>query len=141
MFCAYDSRGFGESGGEVGVDGPNEVADALTLLDQLALGEVGGVSVNVTTDADGPVCAMDGLSYAGGIQLNTMAVSTADAADRLLPSEASFETISFAEGSPSTQRYRDGRGTTYASRSLHEESSRWGGILSSSRPVRPARAG
>lgn len=100
VFCAYDSRGFGESGGEVGVDGPNEVADALTLLDQLALGQVGGVSVDIATDANGPVCAMDGLSYAGGIQLNTMAASTTDAADRLLPSGASFETISFAEGSP-----------------------------------------
>lgn len=100
VFCAYDSRGFGESGGEVGVDGPNEVADALALLDQLALGEVGDVSVNVATDANGPVCAMDGLSYAGGIQLNTMAVSTPETAERLLPADVSFETISFAEGSP-----------------------------------------
>jgi predicted acyl esterase len=100
VFCAYNSRGFGESGGEVGVDGPNEVADALTLLDRLALGEVGGVAVNVATDENGPVCAMDGLSYAGGIQLNTTAVSTPEAADRLLPADASFETISFADGSP-----------------------------------------
>lgn len=100
VFCAYDSRGFGESGGEVGVDGPNEVADALTLLDQLALGKVGSVSVNVRTDANGPICAMDGLSYAGGIQLNTMAVSAPAAADRLLPEEANFETISFTEGNP-----------------------------------------
>ena len=54
------------------------------------------------TDADsnGPVCGMDGLSYAGGIQLNTMAVSTPEAAERLLPDGASFETISFSEGSP-----------------------------------------
>lgn len=100
VVCAYDSRGFGESGGEVGVDGPNEVADALTLLDQLALGDVGGVSVAIETNANGPVCAMDGLSYAGGIQLNTMAVSTPDAADRLLPTDATFETFSFDEGSP-----------------------------------------
>lgn len=100
VVCAYDSRGFGESGGEVGVDGPNEVADALALLDQLALGQVGDVSVNVATDSNGPVCAMDGLSYAGGIQLNTMAVSTPEAAERLLPAEARFETISFDEGSP-----------------------------------------
>ncbi|WP_435333023.1 CocE/NonD family hydrolase [Haloarchaeobius sp. TZWWS8] len=100
VFCAYDSRGFGESGGEVGVDGPNEVADALTLLDQLAKGDVGGVSVDVERSTNGPVCAMDGLSYAGGIQLNTMAVSTPDAADALLPDSATFDTIDFTEGSP-----------------------------------------
>lgn len=100
VFCAYDSRGFGESGGEVGVDGPNEVADALTLLDQLAQGAVGGVTVDVERATNGPVCAMDGLSYAGGIQLNTMAVSTPDAADALLPAAASFDTIDFSQGSP-----------------------------------------
>ncbi|WP_336360311.1 CocE/NonD family hydrolase [Haladaptatus sp. ZSTT2] len=100
VFCAYDSRGFGESGGEVGVDGPNEVADALTLLDQLAEGDVGGVSVDVERSTNGPVCAMDGLSYAGGIQLNTMAVSSPDAADALLPDSATFDTIDFTEGSP-----------------------------------------
>lgn len=35
----------------MGGDGPNEVADALTLPDQLARGEVGGVSVAIETDA------------------------------------------------------------------------------------------
>lgn len=100
VFCAYDSRGFGESGGEVTVDGPNEVADALTLLDRLANREVGGVPVPVETGDNGPVCAMDGLSYAGGIQLNTMAVSTPEAASRLLPDTASFDTIDFSKGSP-----------------------------------------
>lgn len=100
VYCAYDSRGFGESGGEVGVDGPNEVADALTLLDQLAKGEVGGVPLSIETDDNGPVCAMDGLSYAGGIQLNTMAVSTPEAARELLPDGASFATIDFSQGSP-----------------------------------------
>ncbi|MFC6990345.1 alpha/beta hydrolase family protein [Haladaptatus sp. GCM10025707] len=117
VFCAYDSRGFGESGGEVGVDGPNEVADALTLLDQLAQGEVGGVSVDVERSTNGPVCAMDGLSYAGGIQLNTMAVSTPDAADALLPDSATFDTIDFTEGVRSTPPSRAGRGTTSGSRS------------------------
>lgn len=100
LLVTYDSRGFGESDGEVGVDGPNEVGDALTIMDQLALGEVGGVAVDVRTDGNGPVVGMDGLSYAGGIQLNTMAVSSDAAAVELLPEEASFETLDFSKGSP-----------------------------------------
>lgn len=66
----YDSRGFGESGGEVNVDGPKEVKDAQTLITWLADDE------NVRVKKDGPnnpKIGMDGLSYAGGIQLNTAA--------------------------------------------------------------------
>ena len=65
----YDSRGFGESGGEVNVDGPKEVKDAQTLITWLA-------DDNAKVKKDGPNdprIGMDGLSYAGGIQLNTAA--------------------------------------------------------------------
>jgi ABC-2 type transport system ATP-binding protein len=64
----YDSRGFGDSGGEVNVDGPKEVKDAQTLITWLADDD------SVTTDGpNDPRIGMDGLSYAGGIQLNTAA--------------------------------------------------------------------
>lgn len=103
VLVTYDSRGFGESGGEVGVDGPMEVADALTIIDKLGQGTVGGVGVDVPLGDNGPVVAMDGLSYAGGIQLNTMAVSSPAAARAFLPAElgsTSFETFDFEAGSP-----------------------------------------
>ncbi|TSD14198.1 hypothetical protein DP107_08045 [Haloglomus irregulare] len=78
VVLAYDSRGFGESGGRVDVDGPNEVADAQALLTWLA-----GRS-NVRTDgAEDPRVAMDGFSYGAGIQLNTAAVD--DRIDALVP--------------------------------------------------------
>ena len=35
VVLSYDSRGFGESEGEVGVDGPTEVADVSALIDWL----------------------------------------------------------------------------------------------------------
>lgn len=64
----YDSRGFGESGGEVNVNGPKEVKDAQTLITWLAHRE------SVLTDGpDDPRIGMDGTSYGGGIQLNTAA--------------------------------------------------------------------
>ncbi|UPM43981.1 CocE/NonD family hydrolase [Halocatena salina] len=63
---AYDSRGFGESGGWVGVNGPKEVKDAQTLITWLANRK------NVRTDGpDDPRIGIDGTSYGGGIQLNT----------------------------------------------------------------------
>lgn len=64
----YDSRGFGESGGEVNVDGPKEIKDAQTLITWLA--DDGRVKKDGPND---PHIGMDGLSYAGGIQLNTAA--------------------------------------------------------------------
>jgi ABC-2 type transport system ATP-binding protein len=64
----YDSRGFGDSGGQVNVDGPKEVKDAQTLITWLANRE------NVLTDSQNdPRIGMDGTSYGGGIQLNTAA--------------------------------------------------------------------
>lgn len=65
---AYDSRGFGGSGGQVNVNGPKEVKDAQTLITWLADRD------NVLTDGpNDPRIGMDGTSYGGGIQLNTAA--------------------------------------------------------------------
>lgn len=78
VVLAYDSRGFGASGGQVDVDGPNEVGDAQALLTWLAGRE------NVVTDGEeDPRVAMDGFSYGGGIQLNTAAED--DRIDALVP--------------------------------------------------------
>lgn len=78
VVLAYDSRGFGASGGTVGVDGPNEVGDAQELLTWLAGRE------NVRTDGEeDPRVAMDGFSYGAGIQLNTAAAD--DRIDALIP--------------------------------------------------------
>lgn len=71
VVLTYDSRGFGESGGEVGVDGPKEVEDAQTLISWLA--NRGNVQTE-KNDPNNPRIGMDSLSYAGGIQLNTAAV-------------------------------------------------------------------
>ncbi|PSP43835.1 hypothetical protein BRC68_05145 [Halobacteriales archaeon QH_6_64_20] len=66
VVLTYDSRGFGDSGGEVGVDGPNEVGDAQELISWLADRE------SVRTDGeDDPRVGMDGYSYGAGIQLVT----------------------------------------------------------------------
>lgn len=64
----YDSRGFGESGGEVNVNGPKEVKDTQSLITWLA----GRESV-LTDGPNDPRIGMDGTSYGGGIQLNTAA--------------------------------------------------------------------
>lgn len=76
VVLAYDSRGFGDSGGESGFDGPKEVGDALVLVDQFAEGtftlpDGDVVTVNIRPTENGPAVGMDGGSYAGGIQLNT----------------------------------------------------------------------
>jgi len=82
VVLAYDSRGFGESGGEAGSDGPNEVKDAERLVTWL------GNRDEVRTDrpVDGqpnPRVGMIGPSYAGGIQLNTAARD--DRLDAIVP--------------------------------------------------------
>ena len=61
----WDSRGFGQSGGEVMLDSPDfEVKDVQALLDHLETLPV------ALKDADGDlVVGMSGGSYAGGIQL------------------------------------------------------------------------
>lgn len=65
---AYDSRGFGESGGEVTSTGPNERRDASRLITYLA-----NRSEVLTNGSDNPRIGMDGASYGGGIQLRTAA--------------------------------------------------------------------
>lgn len=77
VVLAYDSRGFGDSGGQVTVNGPNEVRDARRLLDWLADHE------DVLADGDDPRVGMDGGSYGGGIQLLTAAED--DRIDAIVP--------------------------------------------------------
>jgi len=74
----YDSRGFAQSEGTVGLNGPRETKDAQRLIDFLA-NETGQYGVEVAKDgADNPRVGMDGISYAGGIQYQV-----AEADDRL----------------------------------------------------------
>ncbi|MFC6732969.1 MULTISPECIES: CocE/NonD family hydrolase [unclassified Haladaptatus] len=80
VVLTYDSRGFGESGGEVGVDGPKEVEDASTLVSWLAAHDA---VQTVEGEPDNPRVGMDGLSYGGGIQLNVAAAD--DRLDAIVP--------------------------------------------------------
>jgi ABC-2 type transport system ATP-binding protein len=74
----YDSRGFGESGGEVNLTGEPEQKDAQALIDWLAEQE------SVLTDGEGnPRLGLDGASYGGGIQLRVASVD--DRVDALVP--------------------------------------------------------
>lgn len=75
---AYDSRGFGESGGQVSSTGPNEQRDAAALVTWLANRDI------VQTDGeDDPRVGMDGFSYGGGIQLRLAAND--DRLDAIIP--------------------------------------------------------
>ena len=75
---AYDSRGFGESGGQVSSTGPNEQRDAAALVSWLADRDI------VMTDGEGdPRIGMDGFSYGGGIQLRL--ASADDRLEALVP--------------------------------------------------------
>jgi len=78
VVLTYDSRGFGDSGGEVGVDGPNEVSDVGRLLTWLA-----GRDAVLTDGPDDPRVGMDGYSYGAGIQLQS--AITEDRLDALVP--------------------------------------------------------
>lgn len=78
VVLTYDSRGFGESGGEANSDGPPEVKDCRRLITWL--GDSDGQRNRPTVKNDGqsdhgpnPRVGMIGPSYAGGIQLNTAA--------------------------------------------------------------------
>lgn len=69
VVLAYDSRGFGESGGEVYSTSEREQKDASALIDWLADHDA------VRNDGDNdPRIGMDGYSYGGGIQLRTASV-------------------------------------------------------------------
>lgn len=117
---AYDSRGFGESGGTSGFNGPKEVRDAQALIDWLADRE----TVFTTGEGD-PRGGMDGGSYGGGIQLNVAAVD--DRLDAIIPRitwndlnhaaapngviKATWDSVILAAGAPNGYR-RGNRPTT-----------------------------
>lgn len=64
VVLGWTSRGWGDSGGEIELDGPKEVADARAMVDLLAS------RPEVLLDGPGdPRVGMVGESYAGGIQL------------------------------------------------------------------------
>ncbi|MFD1587697.1 CocE/NonD family hydrolase [Halorientalis brevis] len=74
----YDSRGFGNSDGTVGLDGPRETKDAQALIDWLAK------RPEVALEGTGnPKLGMDGVSYAGGIQFQAAAAD--DRIDAIVP--------------------------------------------------------
>lgn len=60
----FDARGFGESGGFVGLDGPNEVSDVGAWLDALAR-----VPQVLNDTAGDPRVGLYGTSYGGALQL------------------------------------------------------------------------
>ncbi len=68
---SWDSRGFGQSGGEASPGGPAEVQDAQALIDYLS------TRPEILQDAPGdPRIGWTGGSNAGGVQFNTAAVDT-----------------------------------------------------------------
>jgi len=90
VVLTYDSRGFGESGGEANSDGPAEVNDAKRLITWLGNAD-GGTDDRPNVKNSGPPSdhgpnpqvGMIGGSYAGGIQLNTAARD--DRLDAIVP--------------------------------------------------------
>jgi ABC-2 type transport system ATP-binding protein len=78
LVVGYDSRGFGDSEGVSGFNGPKEVRDVSALLDWLAAQDR-----VLTTGPDDPRVGMDGISYGGGIQLNGAAFD--DRIDAIVP--------------------------------------------------------
>jgi predicted acyl esterase len=100
---AYDSRGFGDSGGVSGFDGPKEVADALVLVDRLADGtfdrrDGGTLAIGVLPSDNGPAIGMDGGSYGGGTQLNAAAARPAALPDGV--TDDTFERFTLDRGGP-----------------------------------------
>lgn len=88
VLLTFDSRGFGESEGEVGVDGPKEVRDVAALIDYLE------THPKVATGPRGdPTIGMFGGSYAGGIQLNAAAFD--DRIDAIVP-EICWHSLNYA---------------------------------------------
>lgn len=78
VVLTYDSRGFGESEGQVTSTGPNEQRDAQHLISWLA-----GRDEVMTDGEENPRIGMDGYSYGGGIQMRT--ASEDDRLDALIP--------------------------------------------------------
>ncbi len=69
VVLAYDSRGWGKSGGEVELNGPSEVKDAQALITYLST-----LDAVLQDGPDDPRVGMIGQSYAGGIQFLTAQV-------------------------------------------------------------------
>jgi len=74
----YDSRGFGESGGEVNLTSEREQRDAAALIDWLA-----DQDAVLTDGPENPRLGLDGASYGGGIQPRVAAND--DRVDALVP--------------------------------------------------------
>lgn len=73
----YDSRGFGESGGFVTMNGPAEVADVSALIDWWVADAENDTTYDLALDGPGdPRIGMNGLSYGGAIQLLAAAADT-----------------------------------------------------------------
>ena len=71
VVALYSARGFGNSGGKIGLDSPDyEVKDVRQLVDWL------GARPEVLHDAAGPVVGMFGESYGGGMALMAAAYDT-----------------------------------------------------------------
>lgn len=84
----YDSRGFGDSGGVVGLNGPAEQADVSWLVDWLVAADTSDAwpddTAPVLLDDEGdPRLGMVGRSYAGAIQL--LAAARDDRIDAVVP--------------------------------------------------------
>lgn len=83
IVLAWDARGFGESDGAVGINGPDEWADVSSLIDWLLDGEA---TPEIATQNDDPLIGMIGNSYGGAIQL--MAAAHDDRIDAIVPNIA-----------------------------------------------------
>ena len=82
----YDSRGFGESGGQVNATSEKEANDSKAILDWLA------DRSSVQTDGpNDPVVGMDGASYGGGIQVR--AAATESRVDAIVPRATWFNLL------------------------------------------------
>jgi ABC-2 type transport system ATP-binding protein len=70
IVLAWDARGFGESGGSVNLNGPDEWNDVTALIDWLVEDAQLPAGVEILMDAgDNPRIGMIGNSYGGAIQL------------------------------------------------------------------------
>lgn len=82
----YDSRGFGDSGGQVTLTGDAERRDASALIDWLATRE------EIISDGENnPRVGLDGGSYGGGIQ--TRLAAEDDRVDALVPRFTWFDLV------------------------------------------------
>ncbi len=86
ILLAWDARGFGESTGAVGLNGPDEWADVRVLIDWIADGQNFTDGPAVAFDGDDPLVGMIGNSYGGAIQF--MAAAQDPRIDAIVPNVA-----------------------------------------------------